>query len=1183
LVITDHHAEAAAGGPRSRGCGAHPAALTPIMREPTEKDFDNPVFEQEPPVRAPTFEAEAADSRPPTLGAQPKPSSLTNLLLVEPESPRSPETDEEQTPRSAWAAVGGAAAFDDEDRDKNLKRGTCLYMFLQFGILVMMPAYALIALFVLYVLYLVPNAMSLVVASVAVSIPVVLYVGHRSSKDSDQVRLRFFSFLMILVLTMQLSLAVVIIVDDDTLFNAFMLECGAAARQMCTNVNDLPFGVSTFAAVDQVCDCVADSLLSAASGSGGASGPAGGVEPEGKGHMVSCLADQLTERFGKTQMLLVLFGTVVLEITTAKAAWVLMVDLDVKALRKAARQPGGAPVGTLRGTIVCGTGLRSVQANEEHYRQKSQKKKKGKRRKKAKKSKRSQQQAALEQSNLYAVLSISSPDLAPKNPDKEQKTQTLSIEDDNCPSWNHGFGMADHTHILEDQGYEQTIDEVGEVHTIEEDPCFNVYESSKELVVKVFDTPPNKKKKSELVGTARARLHGEYLPDYSYTMDGVEPVDLPLQWTDKDLEDFAAGTVAVNLIYVQEPDLLGRTAEDISKSWYFEVTVLATVALATFVLAVQAPAAPPPTISLGAIRVLEIFLAVNLSVELVMESTVHAHNHDVHWRKDPWFILATLVLICMWLAILTPSLKFVDVIDDTVRSGVDEVFGSSTSSSLNNTLIYRDIDGSVTDVASDLIAKATLIGAHETGMAVPLKKFVSFFRVFRLARPVRTLRMLKQVDIIISVVRDSLPVFGAVGMLVMFLLGVLSLVGTTSFAGALQWECIGKPNDVNPPACSFEQTYYAHQLDMSCPVRCPHTLVCASGDNPHLWCAPLQDGIREIGGDSFGYRDYDNFWRAMVAIFVQTTKDGGMHTMPMALSDGGVNSPAMAWGMSFVTSLLMNLLALNLFLAVCCSAYSDSSTKYEDLAKAHEQAKIASGTQPETLNSTEENKKPYVQKLEETQWNVETSESCMPTLRELCRKVCLNMWFDRLTSTFILANTACMAAIYEGIDDETLGVLKLLEGIFLFLFMIEASVRWLGAGHSLYFSSSANRFDVFVIVGSLAGFIAAYYTAEVQEYMGLNPQTVQSLRSLRLLRALQIARFLARQKSLMVILKTIFSVWKPLLIHSIFCLFSMCMWSIISMHLLGGSLGPDATLEDYDAELDANFETFGRGLLTVFE
>ena len=76
--------------------------------------------------------------------------------------------------------------------------------------------------------------------------------------------------------------------------------------------------------------------------------------------------------------------------------------------------------------------------------------------------------------------------------------------------------------------------------------------------------------------------------------------------------------------------------------------------------------------------------------------------------------------------------------------------------------------------------------------------------------------------------------------------------------------------------------------------------------------------MREIGGDSFGYRDYDNFWRAMVAIFVQTTKDGGMHTMPMALSDGGVNSPAMAWGMSFVTSLLMNLLALNLFLAVCC-------------------------------------------------------------------------------------------------------------------------------------------------------------------------------------------------------------------------------------------------------------------------
>ena len=37
------------------------------------------------------------------------------------------------------------------------------------------------------------------------------------------------------------------------------------------------------------------------------------------------------------------------------------------------------------------------------------------------------------------------------------------------------------------------------------------------------------------------------------------------------------------------------------------------------------------------------------------------------------------------------------------------------------------------------------------------------------------------------------------------------------------------------------------------------------------------------------------------------------------------------------------------------------------------------------------------------------------------------------------------------------------------------------------------------------------------------------------------------------------------------------------MHAFGGALGPAATIDDYDTEISANFETFGRGLLTVFE
>ena len=98
--------------------------------------------------------------------------------------------------------------------------------------------------------------------------------------------------------------------------------------------------------------------------------------------------------------------------------------------------------------------------------------KKGKR--KGKKKKR--QQALLQRSNLYATISISSPDLAAKNPDKEQMTPTANVEDDNCPTWNHRFGMAEHSHILDDDGYNHEVDSFGEEQVTEEGKSFCAYE-----------------------------------------------------------------------------------------------------------------------------------------------------------------------------------------------------------------------------------------------------------------------------------------------------------------------------------------------------------------------------------------------------------------------------------------------------------------------------------------------------------------------------------------------------------------------------------------------------------------------------------------------------------------------------------------------------------------------------------
>lgn len=52
------------------------------------------------------------------------------------------------------------------------------------------------------------------------------------------------------------------------------------------------------------------------------------------------------------------------------------------------------------------------------------------------------------------------------------------------------------------------------------------------------------------------------------------------------------------------------------------------------------------------------------------------------------------------------------------------------------------------------------------------EKLISVGRVFRILRPIRTLRMINHIDIVISVVEESVDIFLTVSMLLAFLLAL---------------------------------------------------------------------------------------------------------------------------------------------------------------------------------------------------------------------------------------------------------------------------------------------------------------------------------------------------------------------------------------------------------------------------
>ena len=155
---------------------------------------------------------------------------------------------------------------------------------------------------------------------------------------------------------------------------------------------------------------------------------------------------------------------------------------------------------------------------------------------------------------------------------------------------------------------------------------------------------------------------------------------------------------------------------------------------------------PPPVIALGALQCIEIFCATHMFVEIGMELSVAvANKRGKQQMKDPWFLLALLVLVCNWLSILRPSISNTFVL---LKEGAIEAPAPPPA------LQPSEGGGAVSAAAATLLNNAKL-GKSSIGSGMILNKVISVGRVFRIVRPIRTLRMIRNVDVIVTVLAES--------------------------------------------------------------------------------------------------------------------------------------------------------------------------------------------------------------------------------------------------------------------------------------------------------------------------------------------------------------------------------------------------------------------------------------------
>jgi hypothetical protein len=173
-----------------------------------------------------------------------------------------------------------------------------------------------------------------------------------------------------------------------------------------------------------------------------------------------------------------------------------------------------------------------------------------------------------------------------------------------------------------------------------------------------------------------------------------------------------------------------------------------------------------------------------------------------------------------------------------------------------------------------------------------------------------------------------------------------------------------------------------------------------------------------------------------------------------------------------------------------------------------------------------------------------------------------------------------------------------LDNVFICIFFLEFLIKVEAYTWKVYWADSANRFDLFILIITLSGFVLAM-TGDVLGSDG-KTQSFLSLRLPRLLRLIRMMRFVFMIDSVRAIFETVFASWQKILSLCSFVVFMQCMFAVFGMQMLGGSLPPGTPVTECwggpqwggvrGAECGAtleytrrNFETFPVAFLTSFQ
>jgi hypothetical protein len=355
-------------------------------------------------------------------------------------------------------------------------------------------------------------------------------------------------------------------------------------------------------------------------------------------------------------------------------------------------------------------------------------------------------------------------------------------------------------------------------------------------------------------------------------------------------------------------DDMNMNAKIMTKTLYFELTVLASVGLCMWVLAKDSRTFPPSDDEAIVMASAQMFITIFLTLEMMLELVLSATSRRAlqEYFSDGWHLLDIFVLMVFWLHQFYPSFR-----------------------------------GWIVPL---IPALGSLPEITPGGLSV--------LRALRVLRPLRTLRLLGDISLVAQCISSSAGLFRDAMVFVVFLITLFAMIGTSSFSGALHYTCarcdtkdVATVEAMQVCAMDDRKVYLGNTLLTGAAgwVRadkedieahwttnttklevCPQSLNCATAaKEAGTFIRCIERDVLEVGEDGYGTRSFDNFFSAFYTMFILLSGDNGMQDIPNAMFAVDASSEWLAWPVCFVASFGLTLVALNLVLAICCSVFED--------------------------------------------------------------------------------------------------------------------------------------------------------------------------------------------------------------------------------------------------------------------